>query len=151
LSFGICAALRLARFNASIVLTGSRPVKAPYFVGVPTPAGAGIALLPLIADFEAGPLFVVHPYLIGLWTIATALLMVSRIPTPALSGIHIRPRMRLPLLAGIGISAGAAVDMPWVAALVLGAAYLLALPLLARRYRKNPPSPVPPSADMPAD
>jgi CDP-diacylglycerol--serine O-phosphatidyltransferase len=137
LSFGICAALRLARFNASQVSTGVRQAKAPYFVGVPTPAGAGVALLPLIADFEIGPTLVGHPYVTALWTIGTALLMVSRIPTPSLNAIHIRPQLRVPLLAVIGISAGAAVDIPWATLLALGAMYLISLPILAWRRQRN--------------
>jgi CDP-diacylglycerol--serine O-phosphatidyltransferase len=137
LSFGICAALRLARFNASLGPSSTRQAKAPFFVGVPTPAGAGIALLPLIADFELGPVFANHPYITGLWTIGTALLMVSRIPTPALTGFHIAQRLRLPLLAAIGITAGAAVDMPWAALLTLGALYLIAVPVLALRHRRT--------------
>jgi CDP-diacylglycerol--serine O-phosphatidyltransferase len=150
LSFGICAALRLARFNASIVSTSGRQVKATFFVGVPTPAAAGIALLPLIADFQIGPAFIDHPYPTGLWTIATALLMVSRIPTPSWNAIHIRPKMRLPLLAAIGISAGAAADMPWAAFLVLGGAYLVALPVMAWRFKKTPALVAAPPANDPA-
>jgi len=39
------------------------------------------------------------------------LLMVSRIPTPALAGFHVSQRMRMPMLAVIGIAAGAIVDL----------------------------------------
>jgi len=149
LSFGICAALRLARFNASLGANSNRQAKAPFFVGVPTPAAAGIALMPMIADFEIGPAFVAHPYLAGLWTIGTALLMVSRIPTPSLNGIHIRQRMRLPLLAAIGISAGAAVDMPWVVLLVVGAGYLVGVPIMAWRFHKGRGLAIPPPPSGP--
>ena len=61
---------------------------------------------------------------------ATALLMVSRIPTLALTSIHVGQRFRLPLLAVIGIAAGAIVDTPWVAAIVVIALYLLSIPIL---------------------
>jgi phosphatidylserine synthase len=77
--------------------------------------------------------------------------MVSRIRTPALGGIHIRPKLRLPLLAAIGISAGAAVDMPWVAFLVLGIAYLASIPVMAWRYKKRPPVTEPAPADTDPD
>jgi CDP-diacylglycerol--serine O-phosphatidyltransferase len=140
LAFGICAALRLARFNAALSTVSIRQAKATFFVGVPTPAGAGIAILPLIGDFELGPTFGLHPFLVALWTVATALLMVSRIPTPSLNGIHVRPRLRLPLLAMIGILAGASADMPWAALLCLGAAYLCSLPVLLVRKRRNRPA-----------
>jgi CDP-diacylglycerol--serine O-phosphatidyltransferase len=131
LAFSICAALRLARFNTALVSIGPRQPKAPYFVGVPTPAGAGVSLLPLVIDLQAGePVLINHPYLVSLWVLATALLMVSRIPTLALTSIHVGQRFRLPLLAVIGIAAGAIVDTPWVAAIVVIALYLLSIPIL---------------------
>jgi CDP-diacylglycerol--serine O-phosphatidyltransferase len=131
LAFSICAALRLARFNTALSAIGPRQPKAPYFVGVPTPAGAGLALLPLIVDLEVGqPAFVNHPYLVSLWVMGIALLMVSRIPTLALTGIHVGQRFRLPLLAVIGIAAGATVDTPWATAIFVAVAYLLTIPVL---------------------
>ncbi len=137
LAFGICAALRLARFNSALTAIGPRQPKAPYFVGVPTPAGAGIALLPLIVDFEVGgPGFVNHPYVVSLWMLMTALLMVSRIPTLSLSGIRVPHWLRLPLLAVIGIAAGATVDVPWATAITLALAYLASIPVLYWRRRR---------------
>jgi CDP-diacylglycerol--serine O-phosphatidyltransferase len=131
LAFSICAALRLARFNTALSAIGPRQPKAPYFVGVPTPAGAGTALLPLIIDFQVGePVLANHPYLVSLWVLAVALLMVSRIPTLALTSIHIGQRFRLPLLAVIGIVAGITVDTPWATAIVVIAIYLLSIPVL---------------------
>lgn len=132
LSFSICAALRLARFNTTLAGTTTRNVKAAYFIGVPTPAGAGIAILPLMIDFEVGgsPL-ADHPYLISIWIMGTALSMVSRLPTPSLSGIRIRPKLRLPLLAVIGIAAGALVDMPWATLITIATLYLASLPYYA--------------------
>jgi CDP-diacylglycerol--serine O-phosphatidyltransferase len=131
LAFSICAALRLARFNTALSAIGPRQPKAPYFVGVPTPAGAGTALLPLIIDLQIGePTLVNHPYLDSLWVLIVALLMVSRIPTLALTGIHVGQRFRLPLLAVIGIIAGVTVDTPWATAIVVIAIYLLSIPVL---------------------
>lgn len=135
LSFGICAALRLARYNAGLTATGAKAVPGTFFVGVPTPAGAGLALMPVMASFELGPIVPEHPRLVALWTIGIALLMVSRLPTLSFSAIRIRHGLRLPLLAALGISAGAAVDEPWVALLALGGAYLVSVPMVALRYR----------------
>jgi phosphatidylserine synthase len=59
-----------------------------------------------------------------------ALLMVSRIPTLALTSFHVGQRFRLPLLAVIGIAAGAIVDTPWMAAILVIVAYLLSIPVL---------------------
>jgi CDP-diacylglycerol--serine O-phosphatidyltransferase len=148
LAFSICAALRLARFNAALSGASLRQAKAPFFVGVPTPAAAGLAILPVIGDFEIGPALGLYPFMVAIWTVGVALLMVSRIPTPSLAAIHVRPRLRLPLLAMIGILAGASVDMPWAALLCIGAAYIGCLPILILRQRRAraAPSGVAPSS-----
>jgi CDP-diacylglycerol--serine O-phosphatidyltransferase len=131
LAFSICAALRLARFNTALSAIGPRQPKAPYFVGVPTPAGAGIALLPVIIDLEVGqPVLIHYPFVVSLWVLGVALLMVSRIPTLALTSFRVGQRFRLPFLAVIGIAAGATVDTPWMAAIVVIAAYLVSIPIL---------------------
>ena len=52
LFFVICSALRLARFTADIYLT-NRPIDhKEYFTGVPSPAAAGLILLPILIYFE---------------------------------------------------------------------------------------------------
>src|ERR1700731_5199798 len=55
LTFAICAALRLARFNVMIE-DPNRPAWAGnYFVGVPAPAGAITVLLPIYVQFLGVP------------------------------------------------------------------------------------------------
>jgi CDP-diacylglycerol--serine O-phosphatidyltransferase len=152
LAYAICAALRLARFNTALSQIGPRQPKAPYFVGVPTPAGAGLAMLPLVIDFEIGePGFANHPYIVGIWVMGVALLMVSRIPTLSLSGIHVSQKFRLPLLAVIGIAAGATVDSPWATAIFVAVGYLASIPLLYwqrnKLRTKLGPQPEAPPAD----
>jgi CDP-diacylglycerol--serine O-phosphatidyltransferase len=137
LAFSICAALRLARFNSTMSSTSGAAEprrRGSFFVGVPTPAGAGIALLPMIVDFEGDIGIVNHPYFVALWTMATALLMVSRIPTYSLSGFRVR--QRLPVLAIIGIVAGAIVDAPWATLMCASSAYLLSIPVSLWRSRR---------------
>src|ERR1700743_2666947 len=74
LPFSICAARRLARFNTALSTLGPRQPKAPYFVGVPTPAGAALSLLPLLVDLEVErPILANHPYLVSLWVLGVAL------------------------------------------------------------------------------
>ena len=52
LFFSACAALRLARFTADIYIT-TKPIDPNiYFIGVPSPAAAGLSLLPLFIFFE---------------------------------------------------------------------------------------------------
>ncbi|MEC9369201.1 MAG: CDP-diacylglycerol--serine O-phosphatidyltransferase [Pseudomonadota bacterium] len=82
LIFAICAALRLARFNVTMIEAEDQPAwKAGYFVGIPAPAGALIVLLPLYAENLGVAEFSAHPLLVLVYTLAIAILMVSRVPT----------------------------------------------------------------------
>ena len=75
--------------------------------------------LPLVIDLEVGePVLVNHPFFVSLWVLGIALLMVSRIPTLALTSFRIGQRFRIPLLAVIGVAASVAVDTPWMSAIV---------------------------------
>jgi len=54
LMFPICSALRLARFNTGLLADTPPPAwTGSYFTGVPAPAGALLALIPLVVSFEA--------------------------------------------------------------------------------------------------
>jgi CDP-diacylglycerol---serine O-phosphatidyltransferase len=81
LVLAICAGLRLARFNAA--LDGEPPPEwqKDFFIGVPSPAGALVALLPL-ALFKVGvPVPPQAAALVALYAVAMGLLMVSTLPT----------------------------------------------------------------------
>src|SRR6266849_2743782 len=78
--FAICASLRLARFNVAIDDPNRPAWAANFFTGVPAPAGAITVLLPIYIYFLGVPPvgFVIPLALI--YTLAVALLMVSRLP-----------------------------------------------------------------------
>ena len=137
LIFTICAALRLARFNAA--LDSPKPDwHASFFVGVPAPAGAMIVLLPIYVEFVAVP----HGFLTApvafVYTIAVGLLMVSKLPTWSgkLVGRRISRELVTPLfVSGVLIVAFLA-SFPWVTMLVLTLCYLACLPLSWRSYQR---------------
>ena len=52
LFFCVCCALRLARFNTSM-LEEREPWQMKFFVGIPSPAGAMLALMPIVSSFYA--------------------------------------------------------------------------------------------------
>jgi CDP-diacylglycerol--serine O-phosphatidyltransferase len=132
LLFSVCAALRLARFNTALD-DASRPAWTfNYFTGVPAPAGAGLAILPLVASFETGPGWFDHPWLIGAWTILVAALMVSRIPTFAFKRLRVAHWMVLPILLVVGIIAAGLAAEPWFTLLGIGLLYLGSIPLAWR-------------------
>tara|TARA_Y100000590_G_scaffold151998_1_gene174574 strand:- start:727 stop:1455 length:729 start_codon:yes stop_codon:yes gene_type:complete len=88
LFFSACSALRLARFTADIYLT-NKPIDASlYFIGIPSPAAAGLTLFPLFIFFEFEISIVQNPYL-NLFNLAIiGFLMISKIPTISLKKIN---------------------------------------------------------------
>ena len=61
LGFAVCCALRLARFNTALADPNPPRWAGHFFTGVPAPAGAGLALLPMMLHFEVGPGWVDKP------------------------------------------------------------------------------------------
>ncbi len=94
--FVVCMAIRLARFNTAIVEPNAVKQDDRFFVGVPAPSGAILALMPIILDFEISALFDNfdirnHDIIINIYIMFMALLLPSRFPTLSLKKIHIKP------------------------------------------------------------
>jgi len=137
LVMGVCAALRLARFNTMLGAAAEKPPFAyNYFTGVPAPAGAFLALLPLIATLEVGEGWFDSPILVVPWTVGVAGLMISAVPTFSLKGLRIPQRYVVFLLLGVGITAAALVSAPWATLTVAGLVYLASIPFSAKRYQQ---------------
>lgn len=138
LLFAVCCALRLARFNIQL----DNPVRRPawmqnYFVGVPAPAAAGLALLPLVLglQFEV-PLFA-NPVITGLTLIGVSALMVSRIPTFAFKRVKVPGRYVVFVLLGVGTSFAFLISTPWITMAVAGFAYLASIPYAGVVFRRK--------------
>lgn len=125
LVFAICCCLRLARFNVN------RDVPPPpgraHFVGVPAPAGALLALLPLyltlggIVDVSRVPL------LVGLYLGLVGCLMISRIPTLSPKGLRIS-RDHVPFaLVAMAVVVGMVFTRFWLLMVILVGAYIAAV------------------------
>lgn len=136
LALAVCCALRLARFNASIDLPGQPHKSAGFMTGVPAPAGAGLAFLPLYLWFVTGFAEFRHPVLVGIWALLIAFLMISNLPT--LSWATLRPRraIRLEVIALAGIVIAALLTEPWFTLVGICALYLGLMPLGVVRYRR---------------
>jgi CDP-diacylglycerol--serine O-phosphatidyltransferase len=135
LIYAVCAALRLARFNVALERPDLPAWKKSYFVGVPAPAGAIVLLLPIYAQDLGLHLPALTP-LILLYTLAIALLMVSRVPTFSgkLIGQKI-PREHVPpvfVLAALFI--GCLLTYPSLTLAVGSVVYLALIPVSAYRY-----------------
>jgi CDP-diacylglycerol--serine O-phosphatidyltransferase len=143
LFFAVCMALRLARFNASLE-SAPRPAYAyNFFTGVPAPAGAGIALLPLLFGLEAQEVglswlenTVQSPALTAPVLVGTGLLCISTLPVWSFKNFKVPAEYVLPMLLGIGIFAAVLVADPWAALAAGGVMYLGMLPFSLRSFHR---------------
>jgi CDP-diacylglycerol--serine O-phosphatidyltransferase len=139
LSFAICCALRLARFNVALDDPDRPAWAANFFTGAPAPAGAGLAMLPMYLGF-LGVIRDGHVYawLLGPYMILIALLMVSRVPTFSGKTISARiPReMVLPILGLVAFSIIILIAYPWTTLTAMALLYIALLPFGIRSYRR---------------
>jgi CDP-diacylglycerol---serine O-phosphatidyltransferase len=144
--FVLCAALRLARFNARIDNDDQPHKSAGFNTGVPSPAGAGMALLPLVVWLETqgqgdgewqalGDL--ARDYrVVGPWLLLSALLMISNVATYSWSSIRIRSSLRFFALAALGLIVAIMIAAPWVGLILITIVYLGVLPFSVLGYAK---------------
>ena len=133
--FAISGGLRLARFNATMDDPNKPPFAVNYFTGVPAPAGAIIALLPVYLGFLGVP----KPpaTLTALYTLLIAFLMVSRLPVFSGKTIRMRvpPEMVLPVFVSVIFFIALLVGYPWHILSAGSVLYLLSLPAGWKSYR----------------
>jgi CDP-diacylglycerol--serine O-phosphatidyltransferase len=141
LIFTVCCALRLARFN-TMLEDHETPVWAKgYFTGVPTPAGAGLALWPIAMVLQFGPGSQLPALCYALWMIVVGALMVSRLPTFSLKGWRIAPVWVAPLFVCVVAFIAGLITDTWLTFSGLGALYVVMLPIgwltYCRRAKKE--------------
>jgi len=135
LVFACGMGLRLARFNAMIDVEKPK-WQSNYFTGMPAPAGALVVLLPMYLDglqlFEVRA----YPFLIALYTLAMAALLVSTLPTFSgkLLGERIGREWVLPVLIGIAAFIGILVTYPYATMSAVVVGYLALIPLSIRHF-----------------
>ncbi|WP_040696586.1 CDP-alcohol phosphatidyltransferase family protein [Nocardia vinacea] len=128
LVFAVSLVLRLARFN-TLLDDDTRPQWArEYFVGVPAPAAALIALVPIGLYVQFGDGWWVGYYEVAAWTLFAAALAVSTIPTLAMKSVSVAPQAAAGLLVLTALAAALLVTYPIVLLLVLVALYLGHIP-----------------------
>ncbi|PTQ11607.1 CDP-diacylglycerol O-phosphatidyltransferase [Sphingomonas oleivorans] len=136
LAHAVCCALRLARFNASIDVKEQPHKSAGYLTGVPAPAGAGLALLPIYLWLVTGEPFFRQVYVVAPWAILVAFLMISDLATFSWSSFRLRPGFRLWVLVLVGLVGAALISAPWATLSVIAILYILAIPFSVRSYAR---------------
>ncbi|VAW17950.1 CDP-diacylglycerol--serine O-phosphatidyltransferase, partial [hydrothermal vent metagenome] len=132
------SALRLARFNVALEDPDQPSWMARFFVGVPAPAAALVALLPLyfsllqVPDLPGSAVFTL------IYTAVIAVLMVSRLPTfsAKMLGQRVRRDMVMPGLVVFAVFAAVLASYTWMTLAVGSLLYLAAIPVAFTRHRQ---------------
>ncbi len=135
--FAICAGLRLARFNV-MAEDPDRPAwAANFFVGVPAPAGAIIVLLPIYAAFLGLPHSPFVTWMMLVYTLVVAGLMVSRLPvfSGKRVGTRVPPEMVGPAVILVVLCVALLIAYPWILLTAGTLVYLASLPFGWVSYR----------------
>ena len=128
LIYSVCCVLRLARFNLNKI-EEAQDWKNNFFEGIPSPAGGILILMPLIFELTNLDIGVDIKKFTPYFTIIIAILLVSKIPTPALKKISISPKATVFLLLGIGVVFIALLFYRFETLLVFGLVYLFTIPI----------------------
>src|SRR5258707_4928814 len=138
LMFPICSALRLARFNTALLADTPPPAwTGSYFTGVPAPAGALLALIPLMVSFEIEATWPRHALVVGTVLIVVGGLMVSRLPTFSFKKGRVPRHLVLPALLGAALVMGVIASSPWIGLSLLGLVYVSLIPYSWLTYRRQ--------------
>jgi len=138
LVFAICAALRLARFNVMIDDPSKPAWAANFFTGIPAPAGAITVLLPIYLNFLGVSNGLITVWVTFFYTLAIALLMVSKLPvfSGKRVGKRVPPDMVLPVFVLVVFFFALLISYPWQVLTVGSLIYLACLPLGWWSYRE---------------
>lgn len=133
LIFGVCCALRLARFNTA--LESSMPPWAyNYFSGVPAPAGAGLALMPMVLSFLVGDDIMRQPEVVAAFLVITSAMLVSNLPTFSFKNFRVSQRWVLPTMLIVLLFFAASVSAPWETLSTVLFLYIGTIPFSIRAF-----------------
>ncbi len=136
LGLALSCALRLARFNANLDVVDQPRKVAGFMTGVPAPAGAGIALLPLYAWFVTEEPIFRDWRLVAPWLLFTAFLMISNLPTLGWKRLRVPQSWRIFAIFAAGLFAAMLMVAPWPSLLALTLLYLALIPIGAMSYAR---------------
>lgn len=136
LALAVCCALRLARFNARIDSVAQPHKSAGFNTGVPAPAGAGLAFVPVFLWLISGNSLFQSWVVVMPWTLFVAGLMISSLPTFSWSSIRVRRGSRLFALAGVALLGAALANEPWITLLAVSLLYLVMIPFALAAYAR---------------
>lgn len=132
LLFATCCALRLARFNTELDVPDRPRWTHHFFTGIPAPAAAGLALVPLMLSFATNTDWPRNWLLNAVLLIFVAGMMVSRVPTFSIKRVRVPPHMVLPTLLIASVVIAGLVVETWLTLSLIGVLYLGSIPFSIR-------------------
>lgn len=140
LIYVICCVLRLARFNVGNRVPVDRVTEKQdksHFVGVPSPAGAMLVMLPMYVAYMLPQMGHIPGLIVALYVVGIGAMMISRIPTPSFKTTTVyAENVRFIVLAFVALIA-ALLTYPWVTLVALTSAYIVALLFAWRKQRRG--------------
>jgi CDP-diacylglycerol--serine O-phosphatidyltransferase len=137
LTYVVCVALRLARFNVNSEEEPSW--KDNFFEGMPSPAGGIVVLMPLVFSFSGiGEYFfkINYDLIVPTFFIVVSILLISTIPTYSFKKIVIPRAMTKFLLFGIVLFFGALLVYTFKILAVSSLVYICLIPISYFHYKK---------------
>ena len=134
LFFSVCTSLRLARFNTGLFDEQKEPWEKQFFVGVPSPAGGILCLLPLVVTFLFDGGLEIPPALIACHMVLVGALMFSRIRTFSGKGQRIKHELILPFMLICSALLVLFIIEPWFLLSGVSLLYLTSIYFSQRRW-----------------
>lgn len=151
LIYAVCAALRLARFNTALFDDKKEPWEKQFFVGVPSPAGALLSLLPLMLSFQFEGGLDIPAAIVACHLVLTGSLMVSRIPTFSGKGHRVKHELILPFMIIGSVVVVVFIIEPWLMLSLASCFYLVSIYFSMRRYQALKATSQTPQGELPIE
>ena len=117
----VCAALRLARFNIENMKEQSK-----VFYGIPSPAAAGVIMIPLYLNFIDQVQFTInYPLICAVLTTFAGIMMISRVPTPSIKNLKVKTLYFRLMIISVAIVLIFLISYFWQTTLLVAIVYLL--------------------------
>ncbi|MGR3622274.1 CDP-diacylglycerol--serine O-phosphatidyltransferase [Pseudophaeobacter sp.] len=125
LVFSVCCVVRLARFNVATKSEDPGETANGYFSGIPSPAGALLAMLPMFVAFAFDAETGFPRLLICLHMVVIGFLMISRIPTWSPKLVRISRENVKYFLVACAFAGAAVLTYAWTTLVVLCLSYVV--------------------------
>jgi CDP-diacylglycerol--serine O-phosphatidyltransferase len=143
LVYATCCLLRLARFNIGNRMLMDKAAESPgekptgNFTGVPSPAGAMLAMLPIYFSFMLPSAPHIAAPLLAIWMVLIGGLMISRIPTPSFKSVTVYAENVRFVIVGFVALVAALLTFPWETMVAIDLGYIAIVLKSVWLFRKS--------------